>query len=266
MACLFGHKWKGCKCEKCGKIRDEQHDFKHIQGKCIKKCVVCEKEEECHSFNDGFRCTECGATRDTIDTSFTDEEFYALRFALWTAPKLEQTTDEVEEVFFHLGSELKKGHLSYIETAAILQAVIVVLPYYVQKNKENDTDFTSAKKMLHINNVDCERIFGDFIKKYGDFINEADGDFKLENNEEHGSNTLLNESVAKLIQLYTATPNGEGFVGKPEAVRRIGQQLADEGGFQLMLEAHKTFSDSYPVIGAARNLEYCWDGIGGWGG
>ena len=27
MFCLFGHKWNGCKCERCGKIRDEGHDF-----------------------------------------------------------------------------------------------------------------------------------------------------------------------------------------------------------------------------------------------
>lgn len=25
MACLFGHKWNGCKCTKCGKVRNEGH-------------------------------------------------------------------------------------------------------------------------------------------------------------------------------------------------------------------------------------------------
>ena len=32
MACLFGHKWDGCKCTKCGKTRDEQHDWEN--GRC----------------------------------------------------------------------------------------------------------------------------------------------------------------------------------------------------------------------------------------
>lgn len=39
MACLFGHKWEGCKCTKCGKMRDEQHDW------------------------NGCRCRKCGRTR-----------------------------------------------------------------------------------------------------------------------------------------------------------------------------------------------------------
>lgn len=37
MVCLFGHKWDGCKCEKCGKIRDEQHDWKGLV------CSVCKQ-------------------------------------------------------------------------------------------------------------------------------------------------------------------------------------------------------------------------------
>lgn len=27
MSCLIGHKWNGCKCEKCGKTRDSGHDW-----------------------------------------------------------------------------------------------------------------------------------------------------------------------------------------------------------------------------------------------
>ena len=38
MACLFGHKWNGCKCDKCGKTRDEQHDWKKDT------CKKCEKK------------------------------------------------------------------------------------------------------------------------------------------------------------------------------------------------------------------------------
>ena len=38
MACLFGHKWNGCKCTKCGKTRDELHDWKKDTCKnCGKK-------------------------------------------------------------------------------------------------------------------------------------------------------------------------------------------------------------------------------------
>ena len=41
MACLFTHKWNGCKCEKCGKFRDEQHDF---NSEC--KCRRCGQEHD----------------------------------------------------------------------------------------------------------------------------------------------------------------------------------------------------------------------------
>ena len=35
--------------------------------------------------------------------------------------------------------------------------------------------------MFKVNNVDCENVLENIIKKYGDLINEADGDFKLTN-------------------------------------------------------------------------------------
>ncbi len=31
--CLFGrHNWNGCRCERCGKTRDEQHDWETIES------------------------------------------------------------------------------------------------------------------------------------------------------------------------------------------------------------------------------------------
>ena len=44
MACLFGHKWNGCKCEKCGKVRDEGHEFVSVPGSSKTKCAKCGKE------------------------------------------------------------------------------------------------------------------------------------------------------------------------------------------------------------------------------
>ena len=60
MACFFGHKWDGCKCKKCGKTRDEQHDFDLCKGKC-KRCGKTQVEQ--HDWQ-GCKCTECGKTRD----------------------------------------------------------------------------------------------------------------------------------------------------------------------------------------------------------
>ena len=60
MACLFGHKWNGCKCSKCGKTRDEHHKWDLCKG----KCSICGKtQNEQHDWN-GCKCSRCGATRD----------------------------------------------------------------------------------------------------------------------------------------------------------------------------------------------------------
>jgi hypothetical protein len=60
MACLFGHKWDGCKCPKCGKTRDELHDWDLCKGKC-KRCGKMQPEQ--HEWQ-GCKCSRCGKTRD----------------------------------------------------------------------------------------------------------------------------------------------------------------------------------------------------------
>jgi len=60
ISCLFGHKWNGCKCEKCGKVRDEDHVWDMCNGVCT-KCGKTQPEQ--HEW-DGCRCKKCGKTRD----------------------------------------------------------------------------------------------------------------------------------------------------------------------------------------------------------
>ena len=67
--CLLGHAWVGCRCERCGKVRDEAHDWQHClcrrcglsrfsnhdwQG-CVCRC--CGKEN--HHWVKGT-CVACG--------------------------------------------------------------------------------------------------------------------------------------------------------------------------------------------------------------
>ena len=55
MACLFGHQWNGCKCEKCGKTRDENHNWDGC------KCTVCGATRNMeHAWQNGV-CPRCGA-------------------------------------------------------------------------------------------------------------------------------------------------------------------------------------------------------------
>jgi len=60
MGCLFGHKWDGCKCSKCEKTRNEQHEYDLCKGKC-KRCDATQTEQ--HDWN-GCKCSRCGKARD----------------------------------------------------------------------------------------------------------------------------------------------------------------------------------------------------------
>lgn len=92
MGCFLMHKWKGCICTKCGQVRDKDHRFEQVPGKCLEKCAGCGQEriiphrflpakgrcaaicEVCgeerpiiHSFKDG-RCERCGIERASLGT------------------------------------------------------------------------------------------------------------------------------------------------------------------------------------------------------
>jgi len=85
-----------------------------------------------------------------------------------------------------------------------------------------------------------------------------------------GASASTSEAVESLLAIYTANP--EGFApgyGDPmarEQVRRIGKALNLSGGMALMLGIHAEFAGRCQILGAARNLEHTWDGIGDWRG
>ena len=76
LKCLIGrHHWEGCKCTKCGKTRDEGHDWATNCAKCARcgktrdvahdwkrcKCTKCELTK--HMW-EGCKCTVCGAVQN----------------------------------------------------------------------------------------------------------------------------------------------------------------------------------------------------------
>lgn len=75
--------------------------------------------------------------------------------------------------------------------------------------------------------------------------------------------STLNRCVNRLLELYRKKPEGY-LTTQADEVRAVGKELAEEGGFDLMLQAHKLFAQQNPRM--ARNLEMVWDGIGGWQG
>ncbi len=53
------HKWDGCTCEKCGRVRDKDHDFDYS---CT--CNRCGTVADSFHLWDGCTCRTCGTVRD----------------------------------------------------------------------------------------------------------------------------------------------------------------------------------------------------------
>jgi hypothetical protein len=80
---------------------------------------------------------------------------------------------------------------------------------------------------------------------------------------------FFDEAVEEILSIYRRHPQGfvQGFGGAPEQeLRRLGERLNEIGGKDLMRAAHADFSSRCNLPGAARNLEFVWDGIGSWQG
>ncbi len=55
---IFGHKWNGCTCSRCGEKKDSGHSWNHC------RCQICGKtRDEDHDW-DNCRCLKCGKIRD----------------------------------------------------------------------------------------------------------------------------------------------------------------------------------------------------------
>lgn len=83
------------------------------------------------------------------------------------------------------------------------------------------------------------------------------------------SEAWFDEAVDKMVSIYREHPQGfvQGSGGAPEQeLRRIGEMLDQRGGMDLMRAAHAEFASRCGVLGAARNVEFVWDGIGSWMG
>jgi len=175
MACLLGHKWNGCKCEKCGKERDTQHDWngckcklcgkKKDEGhnyvsnsdKCEKVCSACGDIRISHDL-DGNTCKKCGKT-----IWFTDEE--------------RKMIGPIEGLIFLKGKiDTGLGNASFIETlskfdadmATVEDARIVINTVNIFKETICKDDPQSA--FLFGNNR--KQICNNLLEKYKEFIIE----------------------------------------------------------------------------------------------
>jgi hypothetical protein len=75
------------------------------------------------------------------------------------------------------------------------------------------------------------------------------------------------QSVDRLLDIYRQHPEGFLRHGEGEAereIRLIGETLNQVGGMNMMLVVHNGFRVKCNILGAPRNLENMWSGIGEW--
>jgi len=86
MACIFFHKWVGCKCEKCGEVRDTGHEWEGC------KCKVCGTVRNTgHDWVMGIYCDRCY----TIET---DKEPDRKAIESLSLPDLERLVHDLRSV------------------------------------------------------------------------------------------------------------------------------------------------------------------------
>ena len=71
----FGHKWRGCKCVRCGRIRNEGHDYRATDDPCVRVCSICGSRKETHIW-EGSGCVKvcktCGKTTGQHNWHYKD--------------------------------------------------------------------------------------------------------------------------------------------------------------------------------------------------
>jgi len=103
MACLFGHKWSGCKCAKCGKLRDKQHSWRETN--CCSVCETCKTAKTDHKWvkkDDHVICEKCGIHGYKYDA---EDAKYALKLI---SPVINQYGDKMYEFPYVYRSFIEK--------------------------------------------------------------------------------------------------------------------------------------------------------------
>jgi len=145
MACLFGHKWNGCVCSKCGEKRNEEHKWNGC------KCEICGTvNDEFHKWIDNEKgiviCSFCKEKRIKMAYFDTGMENLAL-YMLMQAVLMKSGVNV--DLFKKGTADLLKG---YIHADAMLVVFMAAVNYLNQKNQISADKYEQIyKKAQEIN-------------------------------------------------------------------------------------------------------------------
>lgn len=270
LSCIFGHKWNGCTCERCGEVRNEgheytkyapngkecvgsckcgrsmvlQHDYQTVPGKCYDVCSRCGAEaryvpghDAHHTFQRvpgqcKLKCAVCG---DTTSIKWEDHDWQRLPGTCTE----KCATCGAERYVEH---DYRRVEGKCMEKCAVCGRV-----------RELEHQWESAE------GTDREKCAVCGI------VRMIPGLAAYRKDPE----TFMNDCVEKLLAIFPTAPlDYEGHrrfdAAHREEVRRIGEQLDQLGGMRAMRRVGETFAQRRPIH--ARKLETTWNGIGSWMG
>lgn len=157
MACIFGHKWDGCKCKKCGKVRDEGHNYQVMDGKCSEKCSICGKTRELEHKWKGCMCERCGQTRPHKWNNNTCVQCGKTR--VYSEP-----TNLVVVAMYPTEGEIDRNDGAIVNKAAALASYAVSNEFILSPAfNELNRKYSSLRGVDHI-------IFGPEVTPHGDIV------------------------------------------------------------------------------------------------
>lgn len=264
LSCLFGHKWNGCTCARCGEVRDEGHEFKQfssngalcvasckcgksqtqkhdlrpVPDKCFDVCARCGYEavnNPHHAFERipgqcGWKCKVCGKVKP-----FDLSEHSWQRVEGKCAEKC--AVCGMERKLEHQWRRVEGKCAKVCERCGMEEA----LEHQWERVEGTDQERCAV----------CGKVR--MIPGIAAYRKDPDA--------------FVEDCVEKLLAIFPTTPlNYEGHksfdAAHREEVRRIGEQLNDLGGMRAMRRVGEAFARRRPIH--ARKLETTWDGIGNW--
>ena len=271
---LFGHKWNGCICERCGLQRQEghdfqnfrdkngkcvgtckcgqvanlQHDFQFPEGRCWKVCTRCGKEfpypEHTWERIPGTcrkKCTVCGTTDGVNPNEHDWQRVEGKCVRKCAVCGIEKDIDESEH-------DWQRAADRCVEKCAVCGI----------ERKVEHTWKQMEDACLEI----CE-VCGEARESHPYVNNRCSICGKV------SPEGFMSDCVEKLLSIFPTVPlDPEGHrcfdAAHREEVREIGRQLDELGGMRAMRRVGEEFARRRPIH--ARKLETTWDGIGNWMG
>jgi hypothetical protein len=195
IACILGkHKWNGCKCSECGKLRGEEHDW----SQNCEKCSICGKElQDAHKWN-GYKCTRCKATRSANEVLIDSAklgQIEVIESALANGANIDAKNDNG---MVALHEAVGNGHIDIVKLLVRLGADINV------KNKKGMTPILLAEAEGHFGTVKILTELGADITSLDNITKRLlDPDVDVNARDEYGSTMIFmswkNKAIAEEI-------------------------------------------------------------------